>query len=239
MKKIIFIVYIIFLFTVDAYSQLSINSDIKILRAQSDEGNAEAKFFLGALYYSGQGVEQNFSKAIELFKESSDSGYSSATFNLGVIYAKGRGVDVNQEKAYEYYEKAALGGLDRAQYVFATWLRDGIIGDKDEASAMEWFKRSSLQNYGPALLEVAKGYENGLSGRRDYREAAKLYRQARAHDDGRDNYTYFNATHRLGLLYYKGLGVEKDQRKGIRFIKEASNNGVAEAKDDLKNLSNN
>ena len=72
-----------------------------------------------------------------------------------------------------------------------------------------------------------------------YREAVKLYRQARAHDDGRDNYTYFNATHRLGLLYYKGLGVEKDQRKGIRFIKEASDNGIIEAKDDLKNLSNN
>ena len=45
-----------------AYSQLSIDTDIQILRAQSDEGNAEAKFFLGALYYSGQGVEQDFER---------------------------------------------------------------------------------------------------------------------------------------------------------------------------------
>ena len=238
MRIITFIIFI-FLNLNIAYSQLSIDTDIQILRAQSDEGNAEAKFFLGALYYSGQGVEQDFSEALKLFKESSNSGYTSATYNLGVIYAKGRGVDVDEDKAIKFYEKAAIGGLDRAQYVYATWLRDGKAIEKNEPLAMEFFKRSSSQNYGPGLLEVAKGYENGLSGRRDYREAVKLYRQARAHDDGKDNYTYYNATYRLGLLYYKGLGVEQDKRKAIRFIREASDNNVAEAKTYLKNISKN
>ena len=69
MKIIIFVLFCIFSFNY-GYSQLSIDTDIKILRAQSDEGNAEAKFFLGALYYSGQGVEQDFSKALKLFEES-------------------------------------------------------------------------------------------------------------------------------------------------------------------------
>ena len=238
MRITTFIIFI-FLNLNIAYSQLSIDTDIQILRAQSDEGNAEAKFFLGALYYSGQGVEQDFSKALKLFEESSNSGYTSATYNLGVIYAKGRGVDIDEDKAIKFYEKAAIGGLDRAQYVYATWLRDGKATEKNESLAMEFFKRSSLQNYGPGLLEVAKGYENGLSGRRDYREAVKLYRQARAHDDGKDNYTYYNATYRLGLLYYKGLGVEKDKRKAIRFIREASDNNVVEAKNYLKNISKN
>jgi len=237
--RIITFIICVFLNLNIAYSQLSIDTDIQILRAQSDEGNAEAKFFLGALYYSGQGVEQDFSEALKLFKESSNSGYTSATYNLGVIYAKGRGVDVDEDKAIKFYEKAAIGGLDRAQYVYATWLRDGKAIEKNEPLAMEFFKRSSSQNYGPGLLEVAKGYENGLSGRRDYREAVKLYRQARAHDDGKDNYTYYNATYRLGLLYYKGLGVEQDKRKAIRFIREASDNNVAEAKTYLKNISKN
>ena len=51
------------------FAQLSINTDIRILKAQSDEGNAEAKFFLGALYYTGKAVEQDFSEAIKLFEE--------------------------------------------------------------------------------------------------------------------------------------------------------------------------
>ena len=105
MRIITFIIFI-FLNLNIAYSQLSIDTDIQILRAQSDEGNAEAKFFLGALYYSGQGVEQDFSEALKLFEESSNSGYTSATYNLGVIYAKGRGVDIDEDKAIKFYEKA-------------------------------------------------------------------------------------------------------------------------------------
>ena len=88
MKFLNFII-LIFLYFNPLFAQLSINTDIRILKAQSDEGNAEAKFFLGALYYTGKAVEQDFSEAIKLFEESSNSGYTSATYNLGVVYAKG------------------------------------------------------------------------------------------------------------------------------------------------------
>ena len=238
MKFFNFII-LIFLSFNPLFAELSINSDVEILKAQSEEGNAEAKFFLGALYYSGKTVEQDFSKAIKLFQESSNSGYTSATYNLGVIYAKGRGVDIDEKKAFNYYKKAANDGLDRAQYVYATWLRDGKASEKNITLAMEFFKRSSLQKYGPGLIEVAKGYENGLSGRRDYREAVKLYRQARAYDDGTQDFTYFNSTYRLGVLYYEGLGVEQDKRKGIRFIREASENNILEAQEYLKIIKKN
>ena len=80
MKIIIFILFSIFSFNY-GYSQLSIDTDIKILRAQSDEGNAEAKFFLGALYYSGQGVEQDYSKPVKLFEEAANTRNPSAPYN--------------------------------------------------------------------------------------------------------------------------------------------------------------
>jgi len=54
----------IFLFSNDAKSQLSIDTDITILEAQSDEGNSDAKFYLGTLYYIGRGMNQDFNKAI-------------------------------------------------------------------------------------------------------------------------------------------------------------------------------
>ena len=41
---------------------------------------------------------------------------------------------------------------------------------------------------------------------------------------------------RQGLLYYKGLGVEQDKRKGIRFIREASENNILEAQEYLKKI---
>ncbi|MEE2667413.1 MAG: tetratricopeptide repeat protein [Pseudomonadota bacterium] len=234
MKKII---YLLLFLSSPVFAQLSINSDISILQAQADEGNPEAKFFLGALYYSGSGVDQSFEKAFELFEEASKAGWVSATYNLGVIYSKGRGTDVDTTKALSYYKKAALGGLDRAQYVYASWLRDGKEIETNPLESMEWFKRAAVQNYGPALIEVARGYENGLSGRRDYREAVKLYRQARSHDDGSDNLTFYTATYRLGVLYLKGLGVQQNKRKGLKFIKDAAGNGIQEAKKELAKVS--
>ena len=107
----------IFLFSNDAKSQLSIDTDITILEAQSDEGNSDAKFYLGTLYYIGRGMNQDFNKAIELFEEASDGGNVSATFNLGIIYAKGRGVDIDEKKAFDYYKNCLLYTSDRCRRI--------------------------------------------------------------------------------------------------------------------------
>ena len=40
---------------------------------------------------------------------------------------------------------------------------------------------------------------------------------------------YFNSTFYLGKLYLRGLGVAKDEKKGLRFIKEAANGNVNDA----------
>ena len=220
---------IIIFFNSETKSELSIDTDLKILMAQSEEGNPDAKFYLGSLYYIGRKLNQDYAKAIDLFKEASERGNIAATFNLGIIYAKGRGVEIDEKKAFEYYKKAAFGGLPQAQYNYALWLREGRVEDPKPIEAMEWFKVSSNKNFDRSLIELAKGYENGTAGRRDYREAVKLYRRARANEDNRDNSPYFNSTFYLGKLYLRGLGVAKDEKKGLRFIKEAANGNVDEA----------
>ena len=224
---ILIIIFVgIFLFSNDVESQLSIDTDIAILKAQSDEGNSDAKFYLGTLYYIGRGMNQDFGRAIKLFEEASDGGNVSATFNLGIIYAKGRGVDVDEKKAFDYYKKSAFGGLPQAQYNYALWLREGRVGEANPIEAMEWFRASANKNFDRSLIELAKGYETGVAGRRDYREAVKLYRRARVNDDSRDNSPYLQATFHLGRLYLKGLGVSQDTKKGIKFIREAAEGRV-------------
>ena len=212
LQSLTLLVIIIF-FNSETKSELSIDTDLKILIAQSEEGNPDAKFYLGSLYYIGRELKQDYAKAIDLFKEASERGNIAATFNLGIIYAKGRGVEIDEKKAFEYYKKAAFGGLPQAQYNYALWLREGRVEDPKPVEAMEWFKVSSNKNFDRSLIELAKGYENGTAGRRDYREAVKLYRRARANEDNRDNSPYFNSTFYLGKLYLRGLGVTKDEKK--------------------------
>ena len=47
-------------FNSEVKSELSIDTDIKILRAQSEEGNPDAKFYLGSLYYIGRDLKQDY-----------------------------------------------------------------------------------------------------------------------------------------------------------------------------------
>ena len=224
--SLITIIITLGLLSPEVKSQLSIDTDIGILRAQSDEGNSDAKFYLGTLYYIGKNLNQDFDKAIKLFEEASDGGNVSATFNLGIIYAKGRGVDIDEKKAFDYYKKAAFGGLPQAQFNYALWLREGRVEEANPTEAMEWFKVSANKNFDRSLIELGKGYESGVAGRRDYREAVKLYRRARANDSKRDNSPYLKATYHLGRLYLKGLGVSQDTKKGLKFIREAANGKV-------------
>ena len=51
LTSLTFLVIFIIFFNSEAKSELSIDTDIKILRAQSEEGNPDAKFYLGSLYY--------------------------------------------------------------------------------------------------------------------------------------------------------------------------------------------
>ena len=73
------------------------------------QGNADAQYGLGLMYYKGQGVAQDYKEAARLFGLAAAQGDASAQYNLGVMYFKGQGV------AQDYKEAARLYGLAEAQ----------------------------------------------------------------------------------------------------------------------------
>ena len=174
----------------------------------------------------------NINECVEIYTGAEiPKGADTILLQERVEIRKGHIISTNQnyKKAFEYYKKAAFGGLPQAQYNYALWLREGRVEDQRPVEEMEWFKVSSNKNFDRSLIELAKGYEDGTAGRRDYREAVKLYRRARANEDNRDNSPYLNSTFYLGKLYLRGLGVTKDEKKGLRFVREAANGNVSEA----------
>ena len=69
--------------------------------------------YLGNRYSISEGVEQNYTKAVEYYERAANLGNSDALYNLGVCYYKGYGVEQNYTKAIKYYERAAnLGNFD-------------------------------------------------------------------------------------------------------------------------------
>ena len=67
-----------------------------------------ACFSLGYAYDEGQGVKQDYSKAIFYYEKACNMNYGEGCFNLGILYDNGRGVKENTSKANIYYEKACM-----------------------------------------------------------------------------------------------------------------------------------
>ena len=49
-------------------------------------GNADAQYTHGLMYYFGRRVKQDYSEALKWYQLSADQGYSLAQYNLGVMY---------------------------------------------------------------------------------------------------------------------------------------------------------
>lgn len=60
------------------------------------------------MYESGQGVKQNYKKAVDYYQKAADQGNPLAQFNLGYFKEGGLGGEQDYNKATEYYQKAAV-----------------------------------------------------------------------------------------------------------------------------------
>ena len=87
---------------------------------------------LGAMYYSGNGLEQDYEKAAELYEMASDAGSHQATVNLGYIWEYGRCGEQSLEKAFGCYSYAAvLGDSIEAKYKLGDLYNKGVFGEKN------------------------------------------------------------------------------------------------------------
>ena len=61
--------------------------------------NAAGQFEMGRRYYSGDGVEQDYTQAALCYMEAAEQGHVDAQFYLGQCYRKGEGTEQDNEKA--------------------------------------------------------------------------------------------------------------------------------------------
>ena len=73
----------------------------------AEQGNAEAQYHLGLMYYLGKGVVQDDVEAVKWFTKAAQQNHASAQYNLGLTYHNGKGVVQNYVTAVKWYTKAA------------------------------------------------------------------------------------------------------------------------------------
>jgi TPR repeat protein len=183
----------------------------------ADHGDATAQYYLGVMYYNGNGVKRDYAKSFKLYQKAADQGYTGPMYNLGMMLDNGLGVPRNHLEALRMFRAAADGGFAQAQYWLGTLYENGNGVEKDNFQAAEWYKKAADQ--GNAQAQTSLGYllKEGVGIPKNYTEAVGLFKKAAEQGNGRACYI-------LGLMHYDGEGVQVDYEKSCDFHESAAAN---------------
>lgn len=142
-----------------------------------------ARTRIGILYVEGNGIPQDYEKALSSFKISAKSGYAVAQYYMGQMYENGYGVDKNYETAYDWYAKAAeqdfAPALNQLGYLY--YKGNGVDANLDQA--IYYHKLAAMQGYAAAQINLGYLYENGIGVEKDLDTALEYYTMAAEQDN--------------------------------------------------------
>lgn len=201
----------------DEYQTLNSDSDYNWMRRQHNMCVQSASYFLGFMYWHGQGVAQDYTQAVKWLSKAVETkftwygGIKEAQYLLGKAYYTGHGVAQDYAEAVRWYKAAT----------------------EDEYSG-GMFTPRELKQKGLAEAKNALGdaYRDGHGVEKSYKEAMKWYRAAADQGDA-------DAMNSMADMYAKGEGVGQDLGEAMKWCIKAAQKGNADAKAKLAKLMGN
>lgn len=195
----------------------------------ADEGYDIAQNTLGAMFFEGKGVPQNYEKAIEWYEKSAIQECAIAQLNLGMMYWQGNGVSKDEQKGTYWLQKAAEQGNAVAQSGLAAAYARGKGMPQDDKKAIEWFEKAGAQGNTVAQYGLGQMYNLGKGVSKDAKKAVEWYEKAAKQGMA-------DAQNVLGEMYIMGKGVPEDYQKAAEWFQKAANQGHEKAKRMLAKL---
>lgn len=127
--------------------------------------------------------------------------------------------------AVKIWTPLAENGSKAAQFNLAVMYDDGMGVPEDNAKAAKWYREAANNGFPQAQLLLGVMYVEGEGIPEDLEEGLKWLRKAAKHKDE----TGADAQARLGRIYERGIGVEKDDVTAYVWFSVAAANGNEEA----------
>ena len=192
--------------------------DAKACRVRAEGGDAKAQYELGARYYEGKGVAQDYGEAVRWYRKAADQGSAKGQYAVGFMYEGGKGVAQDFAQAIVWFRKSADQGDARAQCALGYTYSLGKGVPKDYATAVEWYRKAADQGNAEAQSELGYMYAEGKGVPQDYSQAVGWYRKAA--DQG-----YARGQDGVGYAYFKGAGVPRNYAEAARWYRKAAKQG--------------
>lgn len=128
-----------------AYERGDNAAAFKELQPLAGQGVTDAQFYLGVMYYAGQGAPKDYAQAMKWFRKAAERGDARAQSNLGVIFANGQGTKTDYAEAVKWFRKAAEQGMGQAQTNLGVSYEKGRGVKQDYVQAHMWYSLAAAQ----------------------------------------------------------------------------------------------
>lgn len=128
------------------------------IKKAAEQGNSNAQYNLGKLYYKGYLGKVDYKDALSWFTAAANNGSDEANNMLGVMYEEGKGVTQNYNTAYDYYLLAAKAGNVAAQYNIGCLIEHNKVTHYrlKKTDSIKWFELAAKQGDKDAEIELKK-----------------------------------------------------------------------------------
>ena len=213
-----------------AYEKGDYRTALDKLMPLAEKGVAMAQNTLGKMYMQGQGVPQDYDKAMRLFRKAAKKKLPNAQNNLGVMYAGGYGLKQDFKQAISWFKKAASQGYVIAIDNLADLYEKGVAVNQDPIEAERWRYESSKIKSGKGKFSEAVTIK--LSGSDDYEKGLELYYGFKFKEALNLFFVAAGKGHpeaqlKLESMYRYGQGIEKNERRAKYWAKKAAAQGYS------------
>ena len=182
-------------------------------------GDVEAQFRLGCCYCDGEGVIANVKEGFSWIRKAAEGGHACALRLLGNCYQMGLfGVKQNLSRAFNLFKEAAEQGDVMAKAYVGISYATGIGVTKNESEAVKWLQaslenRNSSEDKLVGMCQYLLGglYLDGEGVPQNKEKAFGLFLAAA-------NNGLPEAQCKVGLCYYGGLGVTRNEQEAAKWF---------------------
>lgn len=218
----------------------SLSNELKEIISKAVVGDKVAQKSLGYKYYYGEGLSQDYTKAIYWYKASASHGYSVALYNIGICYQQGTGVTQSYTEAFKWFLRAAEKGDADAQYNVGVYYKNSKYGiGVDYKESFRWLKEAIKQGNESAQNRIEDIYDdialNGIMN--DFIiniGTSEIFKSFKLLAEQGNQYGQYN----LGLCYWRGLGTECNRNEALKWYKLSADQGHKKSKSEIKEWGN-
>jgi TPR repeat protein len=151
-------------------------SDLQVLMAKAQGGDAEAQCWVGRVYDEGRLVPKDAGEAARWFLKSAEQGYAPAQRLHGLM-----SVHVNPSVGERWMLRAAEQGDAEAQFWLGVAYERNWFGTTDVKEAVKWYRKAAEGGNPDAQVELGQKYEDAEGVEQNFKFAAEWYRKAAEH----------------------------------------------------------